>query len=225
MTSPMYLPLHGKVYFRETSKPELLQLWQEVLDKNKISINENEKVNSINKVDGHFAIETNKTTYKANTVLLAIGRRGSPRKLGAPGQEKEKVMYRLLEPEMIQNQHVLVVGGGDSAVESALLLCNESNKVSLSYRGETFSRIKPMNHERITQAIAEGQIEMFYNSVVKEVRDHSVILTVTKGEKQSEVEIKNDLVYGFLGGELPNQFLQQAGIKITKKFGEAVLKH
>ena len=225
MTSPMHLPLYGKLYLRETSKSELLEIWWDVLEKNKITINENEKVLSINKTNGCFEIESGKSTYRTNTVLLAIGRRGSPRKIEAPGAQNEKVMYRLLEPEMIQGQRVLVVGGGDSAVESALLLCNQNNDVSLSYRGDSFSRIKPMNHERIIRAIDEGIIHIYYNSTVKEVKDKSVILSVSKEGKISEQEIENDLVYGFLGGELPNQFLQQMGIAITKKYGEAVLKH
>lgn len=221
MTSAMDLPLHGKVKLSETSKVELLTLWNSVIEKNNIKINEREKVESIEKVNGYFSVSTNKNNYKTNSVLLAIGRRGSPRKLGVPGEYKEKVAYRLLEPELIKNQNVLVVGGGDSAIESALLLIDDENNVSISYRSEAFARLKPKNLEKINKAEKEGKVEIIFNSTVKEIKDESVILILNEEEK----EIKNDLVYIFAGGELPTAFLEKAGIKITKKFGEAILSH
>ncbi len=223
MTSPMELPLHGKVKLAETSKSELLELWTEVLGKNKIAINEQEKVESIEKVDNHFVVKTNKDTYTSDSVLLSIGRRGSPRKLNVPGEEKEKVYYKLLEPELVHNLKILVVGGGDSAIESALLLADENNEVTISYRSNSFSRLKPKNLERITSANQSKKIKIVYNSGVKEITDTKVILT--KNDSDTEVEIKNDLVYIFAGGELPTQFLEKIGIQITKKFGEVVLKH
>lgn len=221
MTSPMNLPMHGKLKLFETSKSELLDLWTDVLGKNQITINEQEKVESIDITNGYFKIVTNKETYTSNAVVLCIGRRGSPRKLGVKGEEKEKVAYRLLEPELIHNQEILVVGGGDSAIESAMLLADENNNVSISYRSETFSRLKPRNLERITNAIESNKIKVYYSSVVKEIKDESVILNLNDSEK----EIKNDLVFIFAGGELPTKFLEKIGIKITKKFGEAILKH
>jgi thioredoxin reductase len=145
----MELPLYGKVKLSETTKSELLDLWKDVLSQNRITINEQEKVETIEKRNDFFEIKTSKEIYTTNSVLLSIGRRGTPRKLGIAGEEKEKVAYRLLEPELIHNQKILVVGGGDSAVETALLLADENNEVTLSYRGETFSRLKPKNHERI----------------------------------------------------------------------------
>ena len=134
-------------------------------------------------------------------------------------------MYRLLEPELINNKDVLVVGGGDSAIESALLLADEKNRVTLSYRGESFSRIKPGNYEKIKKASEERIVNLVFNSNVKEIKDQYVILSTQKNGSATEEEMKNDLVYVFAGGELPNKFLEQIGITITKKFGEAVLKH
>jgi len=163
MTSPMHLPLYGKVKFTETSKPELLELWNEVLQKNKITIRENQKVVSIEKFDDHFLVKTLDDTFTTNSILLAIGRRGSPRKLGVPGEQLEKVAYRLIEPDLINKQNVLIVGGGDSAIEAALsLLEDKSNKVMLSYRGDSFSRIKPKNFENINKAEKNGQVEIFF---------------------------------------------------------------
>ena len=220
MTSPMNLPMHGKLKLSETSKSELLDLWLNILAKNNISINEQEKVDSVEKINDYFLVSTNKEKYKTNSVVLCIGRRGSPRKLGVPGEEKEKVAYRLLDPELIQNQKILIVGGGDSAIESALLLM-EDNVVSISYRSDKFSRLKPKNLEKINEAVNDKKIKIFYNSNVKEIKDKSVILQVEENQK----EIDNNLVYIFAGGELPTKFLEKIGIKIEKKFGEAILKH
>lgn len=223
MTSPMDLPLWGRVKLFQTTKTELIELWRNVLQKNKIKINEEEKVERIERVNRHFVVTTTRGVYTSNGVLLAIGRRGSPRKLGVPGETKEKVYYRLLEPELIHNKNILVVGGGDSAVEAAMLLADESNSVSLSYRGENFARIKPLNYERINQYIRKKKINVIFNSTVKEIFDDSVDLLV--GREQKLIKIKNDLVYVFAGGILPTAFLESIGIKITKKFGEAILKH
>jgi len=220
MTSSMNLPMHGKLKLSETSKSELLDLWVGILAKNNISINEQEKVESIEKINDYFQVSTNKENYKSNSVILCIGRRGSPRKLGVTGEEREKVAYRLLEPELIHNQKILIVGGGDSAIESALLLM-EDNEVSISYRSDKFSRLKPKNLNKITITSRDKKIKLFYNSNVKEIKDKSVILQIE--EKQKEID--NDLVYIFAGGELPTKFLEKIGIKIDKKFGEAILKH
>jgi len=226
MTSPMHLPLYGKVKLTETSKPELLDLWNQVLQKNKIIITENQKVVSIEKFDDHFSVKTLAGTFTTNSVLLAIGRRGSPRKLGVPGEQSEKVAYRLIEPDLIHNQHVLIVGGGDSAIEAALsLLDDKTNKVTISYRGDSFARIKPKNFENVTKAEKNNQLEIIYGSQVLEIKDKSVVFSFVKEGIMFEKELKNDLVYIFAGGELPNEFLEKAGIRITKKFGEVVLKH
>ena len=223
MTSPMYLPLHGRVKLAETSKKELLDLWNEVLSKNNIKINEYEKVENIEKKKDHFVVTSNKSNYTSSGLILAIGRRGTPRKLGVPGEAKEKVAYRLIEPELIQNKNVLVVGGGDSAIESALLLADEGNKIAISYRGEVFSRLKPKNLQKIETVSTKGKVKVLFNTIVKEIKDDSVILT--DSVKNRDFQIKNDLVYIFAGGELPTEFLKRAGINITKKFGDAILKH
>ena len=223
MTSPMDLPLFGKIKLSETSKSELLALWNDVLSKNNISINEQEKVERIEKQGNIIIVQTSKNHYTTKSVLLAIGRRGSPRKLDVPGEEKQKVYYRLLEPELIHDQNVLVVGGGDSAIESALLLADERNFVTLSYRSDSFSRLKPKNLERITAASKNGKIKILLNSEVSEILDNSVILKVSGSD--DPVVLQNDLVYVFAGGILPTKFLEEIGIKITKKFGEAILKH
>ncbi len=224
MTRPMNLPLYGKINRTEMTKDELLDIWTNILELNNITINENVKVENILKNDKGFTLVTKDESYTSKTVLLSIGRRGSPRKLNVPGEELEKVSYRLLEPEMIENSEVLVVGGGDSAIESALLLSEESVncKVSLSYRKDKFGRIKPDNLKKISKAIDLGKINMIFNSTVTEIFEDSVKLNVNGSEP---IEIKNDLIYIFAGGELPSKFLEKIGITITKKFGDAILKH
>jgi thioredoxin reductase (NADPH) len=221
MTAPMLLPLYGKVQLRDTSKTELLNLWNKVLSENEISINENTKVESIEQESDLFKIRTMQgQTYMSKKVLLTIGRRGSPRKLNVPGETLEKVAYRLLEPENIQNKWVMVVGGGDSAIEAALSLSGE-NEVILSYRGESFGRIKPKNNEKIKEAVLNNKVQVCFNSNVLSIHPETIVLNTPEGEKI----IKNDLIYIFAGGELPTQFLEKAGIKISKRFGYTMMKH
>lgn len=223
MTSPMDLPLYGKVKLYETSKPELLDLWNEVLTKNDIQIREKHKVDKISQSENGFLIECkNGEQYTSQRVLLAIGRRGTPRKLNVPGEELPKVAYRLLEPELITGKKVLVVGGGDSAIESALLLL-PGNEVTLSYRKETFSRLKPKNRQKLEAAIQNKQLEVLLNSNVSSIENEAVAIKIT-GQPE-ELRLENHLVYIFAGGELPTEFLRNAGIEITTKFGEALLKH
>lgn len=222
MTSPMDLPLYGKVKLVETTKNELINLWNEVLSKNKISINEHERVEQIQKSEDLFTVKTTNGHYTSKAVLLSIGRRGTPRKLGVPGEEKEKVYYRLLEPELIHQKNILIVGGGDSAIESAILLADEQNNVTLSYRNESFSRLKPRNQENIDKAVMDGKVKLIFNSNVSEILDSAVILNTNDGKI---ISLENDFVYVFAGGELPTKFLEKIGITITKKFGDAILKH
>jgi len=223
MTAPMDLPLFGKVKFRETSKTELLDLWHSVLLKNNIQIKENSKVDAIVPEGNIFKVETVQgDVYSSKTVLIAIGRRGTPRKLNVQGEETEKVAYRLLEPEEIKGKNILVIGGGDSAIESALLLADE-NTVTLSYRSESFNRIKVKNAEKINEAIKNKLIDVKFNSKIVSIDTDFV--TYTMNDSSEIMKMKNDLVYIFAGGELPTQFLKKIGIEVTTKYGESIMKH
>lgn len=223
MTAPMHLPLHGQVKLFDTSKQELLDLWNEALTKNGITIREQTKVESIIPENGLFKVKTQSgESFIAKRVLLAIGRRGTPRKLGVPGEVSEKVAYRLLEPELLDGKKIMVVGGGDSAIESALLLTDQ-NEVTLSYRKDKFSRLKPKNREKILKAITDGDLKVRYNTNLTAIKPDRVYLSTD--QEREQLELENDLVYIFAGGELPTQFLQNAGVKITKRFGYTMKKH
>lgn len=216
MTSPMELPMYGKVRLGETTKEALLDLWMEVIGKTGLQIRTKEKMTDIKRDDDCFKVFTTKGEYLTKTVVLAIGRRGTPRKLGVPGENLPKVAYRLLEPEQHQNQNILVVGGGDSAVEAAIALADQiGNRVSLSYRGEAFSRIKPGNKERLDKMTGKRAVQVIFKSNVKEIGERSVKISTP----EDLIEILNDYVYIFTGGELPNEFLNKIGVTIEKRFG------
>ncbi|TLZ16910.1 MAG: 4Fe-4S dicluster domain-containing protein, partial [Gammaproteobacteria bacterium] len=153
MTAPATVPLIGKVNFRQTSKEALLEFWKDAERRTGIKINYQERVEEITRAGEGFIVKTNRGTYPTRSVLLAIGRRGTPRKLGVPGEEMSKVVYRLIDPEQYKGQHVLVVGGGDSALEAAASIAEAGGGgVVLSYRGAEFDRAKARNRERINAA-------------------------------------------------------------------------
>jgi thioredoxin reductase (NADPH) len=223
MTAPMDLPLHGKVKLYDTSKAELLELWQHLLSKNQISVREHTKVEEVALVPEGFRVTSaNGETFTTKRVLLAIGRRGTPRKLGIPGEDTEKVAYRLLEPELIEGRNILVVGGGDSAIESALLLAPQ-NRVTLSYRKDAFSRLKPKNRDKVLAAMQDGSLDVRF--LTNPIRIDKETVLLRHEESQEDIALPNDQVYIFAGGELPTQFLEKIGIRITKRFGYTVRSH
>ena len=222
MTSPMDLPLYGKVKLFNTSKGELLDIWNDVIAKHNIEIVEKCRVSEVEQAESIFTVKTSTgVEYETSRILLAIGRRGTPRKLGVPGEDLPKVAYRLLEPELIKDQDIMVVGGGDSAIESALLLADHNN-VTLSYRKDKFSRIKPKNNELVLAAIEGGLIKMAYNSNVTEITPDKIKLKYNDDRVE---ELSNDKIFIFAGGILPTKFLEGMGIQITKRFGDAILSH
>ena len=224
MTAPMNLPLYGKVKLYDTSKDELLKIWVDAIAKNNLKVVENTKVENILPIENEtFKVTTSSgDEYICNHVLLAIGRRGSPRKLNVEGEETQKVAYRLLEPERIVAKKILVVGGGDSAVESAMLL-KDQNEVILSYRKDKFARIKPKNRVKIAEAIANESLQVIFDSNLVAIEEEAILLQV-KGEEKPRI-IQNDQVYIFAGGELPTKFLQKAGVNISKRFGYIIKQH
>ena len=218
MTAPVQLPLVGKFHFRQTSKEALLKVWTEIMQREQLRIQTNERVEAIENEDDGFIVRTTKAAYRASSVLLAIGRRGTPRKLAVPGEELPKVVYRLIDPDQYVGQEVLVVGGGDSALEAAASIAEVSGtQVTLSYRGEAFGRAKPKNRQRVAAAADRGNLTLMLSSNVSQIHDDLVILE----QGGTQLEIKNKAVIISAGGVLPNEFLKKVGIRVETKFGTA----
>lgn len=219
MTAPAEIPLVGKVRFTQTSKEELLAFWKDVERKTGVNIRYQERVETIER-DGEagFIVRTNKGAYRTVSVLLAIGRRGTPRKLGVPGEELPKVVYRLIDPEQYAGQSVLVVGGGDSALEAAASIAESGGKlVTLSYRGDAFARAKQRNRERVDAAAKSGKLQVVFNSNVKRIEPEFVTLD----ESGNLVDLENNSVIVSAGGVLPTEFLKKVGIEVETKYGTA----
>ena len=218
MTQPADLPIYGKTKFKEIQKEELIEFWQQVAKETAVSINYEERVDAIEPLPGGsgYSVTTNKATYDTRYALIAIGRRGSPRQLGVPGEELPKVTYRLIDPEQYRDQHVLVVGGGDSALEAATSIAAEpGTTVTLSYRSAAFSRAKPKNRDKVEALQSEGKLRVLFNSNVKEIRPDSVVIAL----EDKTGQLKNDSVIVSAGGILPTAFLKKIGINIETKWG------
>lgn len=218
MTSPVDLPKVGRVRFRETTKEKLLEFWEKTEQKTDVAINYKERVDSVARVTDGFEVQTNKTSYRTHAILLAIGRRGTPRKLGVPGEESSKVTYSVTDPDQFRGKHVLVVGGGDSALEAAeSISAVEGTAVTLSYRSGAFSRAKQKNRQKVEQAEKEGRLRILYSSNVVSIGSDSVVLE----QEGNQVELENEAVVISAGGILPTGFLQSIGIEVETKYGTA----
>jgi len=211
MTSPVEFPMYGSFKKTELSKEDLLAFWKQVLERADFKIRTREKVEEILQgTDGVFEIGTSKGRHRARAVILALGRTGTPRKLGVKGEDLPKVMYRLIEADHYVNRKILVVGGGDSAIEAAMGLGHQhGNTVTLSYRKDAFSRIKERNAKRIEECIRSGKVSVVFNSMPVEFKPESVVLEVN-GSIQ---EIPNDFVWIFAGGAPPYDFLKKIGVQ------------
>jgi thioredoxin reductase (NADPH) len=210
LTSPVNFPMYGKFKKMQLSKEELLSFWDELRKRADFKVRASEKVEDIKKgPDGIFSVVTTKGQYRSHAVVLALGRAGTPQKLGVKGEELPKVMYRLIEADHYINKRILVVGGGDSAVEAAMGLAHQTgNKVTLSYRKESFSRIKERNTQRMEECMRTGKVSVVFNSTPVEFKPGTVLIDV-QGAVQ---EIPNDYVWIFAGGVPPNAFLKKIGI-------------
>ena len=218
MTQPVELPLAGKMHFKETTKEALLEYWQDVEKKSGIAINYNEIVANVENTGNGFTVKTNRGSYLSDKVLLSIGRRGRPRKLDIPGEELPKVVYQMIDPEQYINQKVMIVGGGDSALEAALAIADVTgSEVSLSYRSESFSRGKAKNRDRIDAYSREGKINLYLPSTLTKIDETQVTLDL----KGKITVLANDAIIINAGGILPAGFLKKIGIQVDTKYGTA----
>lgn len=221
MTGALELPLYGTVRSRTMSKEKLVELWQDIQDKTQLPVTTGVLVQSLSLAgDGMWDVRSDRGVVRAANVLLALGVRGSPRKLGVAGEELPKVAYRLLEPEAFRDKHVLVVGGGNSAVESALSLADAGccRSVAVSYRKAVFARCRGDNRTRIDAAIAEGRVLARMPSEVAGITPDAVTLTDANGGQET---FANDAVIVQIGGTAPAELLRSFGVEILTKYGEA----
>jgi len=211
LTQPVELGTWGRLSRSEYSKEDLLDLFGRMVEEIDLAVRFSTPVESVTKDEDFFVVTTSDGILRARRVLLCLGRRGTPRKLGVPGEDMSKVMYRLIDAASYDGERLLIVGGGDSAIEAAMGLANyASNEVTLSYRKSKFFRIKAKNQERIEKAIASGKVRAIFDSSVEEISEGSVRLRV--GESET-TEIGNDYVFVFAGGVPPFSFLRDAGVR------------
>ncbi len=218
MTEPATLPMIGKVQMRETSKEALLAFWRGVEEKTKVKIRYRERLEDITQNGSGFVVKTTRKTYNTSAVVLAIGRRGTPRKLGVRGEDLAKVVYRLIDPEQYRNQHVLVVGGGDAALEAATSIADEpGTTVTLSYRSDAFSRAKEKNRKKVDALRTGGRLRVMFSSNVETITKKQVRMK----QHGDSIGIPNDAVIICAGGILPTPFLKKIGIEVETKYGTA----
>lgn len=217
MTQPVNLPIVGLVEMYDISKEELLGFWLRIMNEQALPVKFKERMETIRKTEHGYEVKTANSTYKASNVLLAIGRQGTPRKLNVPGEDLAKVIYRLVDPEQFKGHHVLVVGGGDSAIEAAMTISEQSGTtVTLSYRSESFGRIKPKNREKLELAIKNNQLRVELQSNVKEILQDTARIELASKET---VEIPNEAVIICAGGVLPTTMLKEIGVMVETHYG------
>jgi len=215
MTAPVELPIIGRMHFREISKEELLIFWTDVVRRAGLELRAPERVTGVQRAGTGFEIETDRGSYRAQRVVLAVGRRGTPRKLGVPGEDGSNVAYRMLEPERWAGARTLVVGGGNSALEVAVALAEAEATVTLSYRGAAFNRVAPANLARLEKARGP-RLEVVLESQVRQIEPDHVQLQTPAGMRKLEIE----QVFVLAGGEPPTEFLTRIGVVMQWDHGQ-----
>ena len=213
MTAPLELPGVGPVKLRRTSKEALIELFEDIVRRLRLAIVEHAEVTGIHPVGDGLRVETTAGTATARRVVLAIGRRGVPRKLGVSGDGLPHVVHAVADPAQHAGERVVVVGGGDSAVEIALALAAQpGTRVTLVHRGTDFGRCKPDNQRGLERA----PIALHLGTTVRAVTRESVEL-VANGRVGS---VPASLVVCCLGAELPARWLHGQGIALRQVRGE-----
>jgi len=218
--APVDIPEYG-TFFQEDdeTKEGLVRRWEDIIARTGVVVNEREEVTNIKPAGtGELITQVNnEKQYQSRYAILAIGNRGTPRRLGVPGEQPERVSYLLVDAADYRDKHILIVGGGNSACEAALALSSPEllNTVTLSYRGAVLRGVTPQNSQDVDKAEEEGQLRFARGSQLREIRATSVVLDTPEGEQ----ELPNDFIFALIGAELPTKFLREAGIKLKKKGG------
>lgn len=214
MSRPVEMPLLGRLERTTYTKEELVDLWGGIAREHELPIRGGEVFTGLDRgPDGAYVVRTEQGAYEARHVCLALGRRGTPRRLGVPGEDLPKVAYSLLDAHSYQGRRILVVGGGDSAVETALALAEQpGNEVTLSYRKESFFRIRSRNEERLDAALARDRLRVLFRSELVAIRPDRVDLEVRAGTRSQVRSLPNDDVFVMAGGTAPFGLLERSGI-------------
>jgi len=221
MAGELELPVYGRVPRRQLSKEQLVALWTEIREKTQPPLVTGELVTRLDPTDnGMWAVTSDRAVRHAANVILALGGRGSPQKLGVPGEEQQKVAYRLLEPGEFERKHVIVVGGGNSAVESAVALADSGGcaSVSISYRRKEFARCRAENRRRIQAHIETGRVRALFGTELAVIDPESITL---RDDSKRSAQLANDAVIVQIGGTPPATLLRSLGIELTMKYGES----
>lgn len=214
LAEPVQIPLYGDLWVSDTSKETLVGVWETIVANTRLEIRTKHRVENIAREDGGFVVVAAGETFRARRVVLAMGRRGTPRRLGVPGEELAGVFYDIAEMEEFRGRKVLVVGGGDSAVETALGLANQAGTdVTLSYRGDAFRRAKERNRDKLDAAVGAGKIRLLLESRLVAVGEGEVRIETANGEET----VPNDNVIIRIGGEAPFPFLERIGVRMIQK--------
>ena len=211
-------PPKGKLWLDGARKEDLLDRWHQIVSENQLDVRTEESLKSLQKQpDGTLRAVSDKAEYRAKRIILATGQRGNPRKLKVPGEERENVYHRLYSPRHYKNEDIIVVGGGNSAIEAALVL-SEQNRVRLSYRGSEFSRIFKDNERKLNEAVAAKRIEIVLNSNVKEFGDSKARIETDRGGHQETIDVPYDHAFVLVGADLPVKFLNSLGIRLENEW-------
>jgi len=214
LAEPVQVPLYGDLWIADASKETLLQVWETIVANTGLPVRTGERVQGVVREGEFLRVHTALGTQLARKVVLALGRRGTPRRLGVSGEELDKVFYDIVEMEAFAGRRVLVVGGGDSAIESVLGLANQPDTtVTLSYRGQAWDRVKERNREKLERAIAAGKVQPLLGSSVREIRPDVAVVDVA-GETTI---LPNDYVVIRIGGDAPYAMLERVGVRIVEK--------
>lgn len=214
LAEPVAIPLYGDLWVADAPKETLLRVWETVVSGAGLEIRTNQRVENVTREGSLLRVEGSGFRVLARRVILALGRRGTPRRLGIPGEESEHVFYEIAEMETFRGRRVLVVGGGDSALESAVGLSNQQGTVvTLSHRRATFERAKDRNVAKLQAAEAAGKLRVLRESTVERIDDGTATIRTAGGSET----LPCDNVIVRIGGEPPAAFLDRAGIRIVRK--------
>ncbi|TGM61439.1 NAD(P)-binding domain-containing protein [Leptospira vanthielii] len=211
---PKNLEPLSKLKIKDSTKEDLLEYLNELLKKEPIELHTGKRVSSIQHDGSLYVVKTETgDSYLTNSVVIAIGKSGDPKRLGVKGESHSSVFYRLFDPSDVKDKSVVIVGGGDSAVEAAIACSSYANEVNLIHRGKEFQRPKEENRKGLETKVREGKINLLMEAEVTEITEQNVFVKTL----HSSIKLKSDIVYILIGTTPPISFLKKIGIKIQNE--------